>query len=183
MAAWHGVRVTLSITTLDPQLTRIMEPRTSVPARRLEAIRGLSEAGIPVGVMVAPIVPAINDHQLLEVLAAARAAGAANAGFQILRLPFGVKDLFMQWLEQHFPDRKDKVIHRIEALRGGPGKLNCSEFGQRLRGEGIFAEQIADMFRIGCQRLGLNQTKSPPLSTAHFRRPMERGDQLELFSG
>lgn len=181
MSHWHGVRVTLSITTLDPQLTRIMEPRTSVPARRLEAIRQLSAAGIPVGVMVAPIVPAINDHQILEVLAAARAAGAGTAGFQILRLPFGVKDLFVQWLEQHFPDRKDKVIHRIESLRGGPGKLNCSAFGQRLRGEGIFAQQITEMFQLGCRRVGLNQTTSPSLSTAQFRRPMERGDQLELF--
>ena len=182
MASWQGVRVLISITTLDPHLTQIMEPRTSTPARRLEAIRRLTAAGVPVGVMVAPVVPGLTDHEMLPILEAARDAGARTAGFQVLRLPYAVKDLFVQWVEQHFPDRKNKILHRIESLRDD--KLNSSDFHERMRGHGVFAEQFKEMFQKTTSRLGLNVPDGvAPICLERFRRPLQNGDQLPLFGG
>ena len=169
--------VFISITTLEPALTRIMEPRTSAPRMRLEALRELSRNGVPVGVMVAPVIPGLTDHEMPRILEAAAEAGARTAGYVPLRLPFAVKDLFERWLEQHMPDRKDKVLNRIRSLRGG--KLNDSNFMSRMRGEGIFAEQIRTMFDLGMKRAGI-PNDFPHLRTDLFRRPESRG-QMSLW--
>lgn len=176
LAKYNAVHVTLSVTTLDRDLARIMEPRTSQPYRRLKAIEKLAKAGISVGVNVAPIIPGLTDHECADILKAAKKAGAAHAGYTIVRLPYGVKDLFQDWLEQHFPDRKEKVLNRIKDMRDG--KLNVSEFGKRFSGEGAFSDQIRKMFAIQTQKLGLNE-QNIVLSTKHFRRPQE--GQLNLF--
>lgn len=176
LAEYQAVHVTISVTTLDRSLARVMEPRTSQPYRRLEAIRKLSEAGISVGVNVAPIIPGLTDHECAEILEAAAEAGATHAGYTIVRLPYGVKDLFKQWLEQHFPDRKEKVLNRIRDMRDG--QLYDSRFGERFHGEGEFASQISNMFKIQIKKSGLNKA-SIRLSVKHFRRP-EKG-QLHLF--
>lgn len=170
------VGVTVSITTLDRELASIMEPRTSRPSRRLEAIRKLSEAGIPVGVNVAPIIPGLTDHECAEILERAKEAGAKYAGYTILRLPYKVKNLFVDWLEQNFPDKKQKVIHKILDIR--EGKLNNTEFGTRMKGTGNYSKQITDLFRVQTNRLGLNEDRKV-LSTEHFRR--DSGPQLNLF--
>src|SRR5207249_28564 len=130
-------------TSLDPSLQRVLEPRTSSPHGRLEAISQLRDAGIPVGVMVAPIIPGLTDHEVPAILSACAKAGAQFAGYTIVRLPWGVAPLFENWLTEHFPDRKEKVLGRIKHLRGG--KLNNSEWRKRMEGEGIFAEQIASL--------------------------------------
>jgi DNA repair photolyase len=176
LARYDAAHVTLSITTLDRDLARVMEPRTSQPPRRLKAIEELAQKGISVGVNVAPIIPGLTDHECVDILEAARDAGATHASYTIVRLPYGVKDLFQEWLEQHFPDRKEKVLNRIRDIRGG--ELNESEFGQRFHGQGEFAEQIRNLFKIHCQRLGYNK-ESISLSTKHFQRPDE--GQLGLF--
>ncbi|HKK46062.1 MAG TPA: PA0069 family radical SAM protein [Balneolaceae bacterium] len=176
LSKYNAVHVTLSITTLDRDLARVMEPRTSQPYRRLEAIEKLADRGISVGVNVAPIIPGLTDHECADILKAAHDAGATHAGYTIVRLPYGVKDLFQDWLEQHFPDRKEKVLNRIIDIR--EGKLYESSFGKRFHGKGEFANQIRDMFRIQTKKLGLNET-SLSLSTEHFRRP-ENG-QLNIF--
>jgi DNA repair photolyase len=185
MARAETAAVFLSITTLDPEVARVMEPRAATPARRLAAIRALASAGVPVGVMVAPVVPAITDHELPAIVAAAAEAGARYAGFTILRLPYGVKDLFQNWLGEHFPDRKQKVLNRIREIRGG--KLNESTFGSRMSGEGVFADQVASMFRVACRRAGI-LGRGPSLSTAGFRVPpapaavaVDRDPQLALL--
>ena len=176
MAAHNTAAVYLSITTLDPALSRVMEPRASTPSRRLAAVRELSAAGIPVGVLVAPTIPGLTDHEMPAILAAAAEAGARFAGYVMLRLPHGVKDLFSEWLETHFPLRKAKILGRIEEVRGG--RLNDPEFGSRMTGRGIYAEQTAAIFALTVHRLGLS-THGPKLSTAAFRRPWEA--QLRLF--
>lgn len=176
LADHHAVRVTLSVTTLDQNLARIMEPRTSQPYRRLQAIEQLAEQGIPVGVNVAPIIPGLTDHECANILKSAADAGAMHAGYTIVRLPYGVKDLFVDWLEQHFPDRKEKVLNRIKDMRDG--RLNDPRFGNRFRGEGNFARQIDDLFRVHTKRYGLNQSNTP-LTTKNFRPG--RGSQLGLF--
>jgi len=174
--ASHGAaQVMLSITTLDDELAGVMEPRASRPQRRLEAVRQLAAAGIPVGVMVAPIVPGLTDHEVPAILKAAAEAGATTAGRTVVRLPYGVKDLFAEWLEAHFPDRKDKVLNRVRAMRDG--KLNDPNFGSRMSGEGPFAESIHQMFDLHRRKLGL--TKKLELSTAAFRHPP--GPQPSLF--
>lgn len=175
LARFDAARVYLSITTLDSSLTPKLEPRASLPEARLRAIRVLSQAGIPVGVLAAPLIPGLNDHELAQILGEAAAAGAVLAGYVPLRLPFGVKEIFARWLEQHFPERKEKVLGRIQAMRGG--RLNDSNFGSRMRGEGIFAEQLSSLFKVACRRAGLNEA-SHPLSIQHFRR-LSPG-QLEL---
>jgi DNA repair photolyase len=167
LARFDAARVFVSITTLDASLARVMEPRTSSPELRLDALAQLSAAGVPVGVMVAPVVPGLTDHEMPAILAAAKAAGATSAGFVVLRLPWAVAPLFEQWLEEHFPDRKQKVLNRIRDLRGG--KLYDAQWGTRGRGRGIFAEQIATMFEVSCRRAGLNE-RDVELSTAAFRR-------------
>ncbi|MEX2600995.1 MAG: PA0069 family radical SAM protein [Balneolaceae bacterium] len=176
LAEHQAIAVTLSITTLDRELAGKMEPRTSRPQRRLDTIRELSAAGIPVSVNVAPIIPGLTDHETAEILEEAKHAGASAAGYTLLRLPYGVKDLFVEWLEQHAPDRKSKVINRILDIRNG--EMNRSEFGERFRGEGHYASQIRQLFRQTVQRLGLNQTMTE-LSASAFRRP-EIG-QLSLW--
>lgn len=176
LAGYNAVHVTLSVTTLDRDLARVMEPRTSQPNRRLQAIEKLASEGISVGVNVAPIIPGLTDHECADILEAARDAGATRAGYTIVRLPHGVKDLFQEWLEQHFPERKEKVLNRIRDIRGG--ELYDSEFGKRFRGEGEFARQIKNMFKIQTERLGLNEDDHS-LSTRHFKRPEE--GQLGLF--
>ena len=165
--------VFVSMTTLRQELTRVLEPRTSAPARRLEAIAALARAGVPVGVLVAPVIPALNDHEILPIVRAAADAGARFAGHVPLRLPWAVKELFERWLEEHFPDRKDKVLNRIRSLRGG--KLNDPGFRTRMQGEGAYAAEIHDLFALAVRRAGLDGR--PKLSAAAFRRP----GQLPLF--
>jgi len=177
LARYHATGVFLSITTLDTELRKVMEPRTSPPAARLAAIRELAAAGIPVGVNVAPIVPGLTDHEMPAILKAAAEAGATSAGYTVVRLPYAVAPLFEKWLESHFPDRKEKVLNRLRAMHGG--KLYDSQWGKRFSGEGIFAEQIAQMFEVARRKAGIaNDTRE--LSTAAFRRA--GGTQLSLFS-
>lgn len=176
MAARDCASVSVSVTTLKNDLQRVMEPRTSVPARRLEAVRRLAEAGVPVGVNVAPVIPGLNDEEMPAILDAAAEAGAAAAMFLVLRLPRGVDLLFERWLEERFPERKDKVMSRIREVRGG--KLSDSAFHGRFRGKGPYAEQMASLFRVARKRAGLNR-QLPPLSTASFRR--DGGQQMDLF--
>jgi len=176
LAARELAVVILSITTLDTDLAAKMEPRTSTPRRRLDALRALSSAGIPTGIMMAPIIPGLTDHEIPSILNAAAEAGAKFAGYVPVRLPFAVKDLFARWLTDHFPDRKDKVLNRIRSLRGG--KLNDSEFGSRMHGEGIWADQLKTMFALAKRRAGLDKP-SPALSTTLFRRPPS--SQLQLW--
>ncbi|SMO44446.1 PA0069 family radical SAM protein [Gracilimonas mengyeensis] len=175
---YQCVSVTVSVTSLDKDLTGVMEPRTSRPKKRLETIRKLADAGIPVGVNVAPIIPGLTDHECAEILEKAAMAGASFAGYTIVRLPYKVKDLFKEWLEQHFPDRKDKVLNKILDIRDG--KLNNSEWGTRMKGEGNFARQISDLFKVQTKRLGLNESRRQ-LTTDHFIR--SAGNQLNLFGG
>jgi DNA repair photolyase len=183
LAAESAAVATLSVTTLDPALQRRMEPRTSTPARRLAAIEKLAAAGVPVGVMVAPVIPGLTDHEIPAILKAAADAGATSAGFLPVRLPYGVAALFESWLETHFPDRKEKVLGRIREVRGG--KLNDPRFGSRMRGEGTYVEQLAALFRTSCEKLGMNRERRK-LSTRAWRGParLSAGDppaQLSLF--
>lgn len=177
LAGYRAAVVNLSITSLRREIQRVMEPRAPSPERRLDAIRRLSEAGIPTSVMVAPVVPGLTDHEMPAILEAAAEAGAVRAGWVMLRLPWAVRELFEDWLERHFPDRKEKVLNRLRDLRGGD--LYDSRWGVRQRGQGPFAEQVEQMFEVACRKAGLNQV-SLELSTAAFRRP-ERGGQLGLF--
>jgi DNA repair photolyase len=180
LAQHNAAGVCVSVTTLNADLVRVMEPRTSKPADRLRAIESLSLAGIPTGVMVAPVVPGLTDHELMSIISAAARAGARHAGYVVMRLPYAVKDLFESWLERNFPDRKKKVLSHIHDLRGG--KLNDPRFGVRMKGEGAFAEQIRSMFKLGCKKAGI-AGHGPQLSTAAFRRPGDiRDGQLGLFS-
>ena len=176
LASFSAAAVCVSVTTLDAELARVMEPRTSTPANRLEAIHSLAEAGVPVRVLVAPIIPGLTDHEIPAIIHAAAEAGARHAGYVVVRLPHGVGELFEGWLEEHFPDRKKKVLNRIREMRGG--KLNDSNFGSRMKGEGVFAEQIKSMFKLACRRGGM-EFGAHDLSTSAFRRP--RDAQLSLF--
>jgi DNA repair photolyase len=176
LARHNATTVCISVTTLDTNLRKIMEPRTSPPAARLAAIRKLSEAGIPAGVMVAPIIPGLTDHEIPAILAAAAEAGAVSAHFTVVRLPHGVAPLFEKWLETHFPDRKEKVLNRLRAMRDG--KLSDAQWGKRMRGEGIFAEQIETLFDVARRKAGIKNDRGE-LSTAAFRRPADA--QLSLL--
>ena len=176
LARHHAVGVLLSITTLDSGLRKVMEPRTSPPAARLAALRELSAAGIPVGVNVAPIIPGLTDHEMPAILKSAAEAGATSAGYTVVRLPYAVAPLFEKWLETHFPDRKEKVLNRLRAMHGG--KLYDATWGKRFSGEGIFAEQIAQMFDVARRKAGI-KNEGGELSTAAFRRA--GGTQLSLF--
>ncbi|MDQ5978379.1 MAG: hypothetical protein QG602_1353 [Verrucomicrobiota bacterium] len=168
--------VYVSVTTLDAELAGKLEPRAARPEHRLRAIRLLAAAGVPVGVMVAPIIPGLTDHEVPAILDAVAAAGARRANYVVLRLPYAVKDVFLAWLDTHAPSKKDRVVARLRELRGG--KLYDASFGARMRGEGIFAEQIKQLFAVSARRAGLNRDDIR-LSTAHFRRP--DGVQLELL--
>jgi DNA repair photolyase len=155
LAVVSAAAVFVSVTTLDPDLARVMEPRASTPAARLRAIEEIAAAGIPVGVMNAPIIPGLNDHETPAVLSACAAAGAVSAGYTVVRLPFAVKDLFTAWLEQHFPTKKERVLGRIREIRDG--KLNDARFGSRMTGEGEWADVFREMFLLHRRRLGLEQ--------------------------
>jgi DNA repair photolyase len=176
LARFNAVSVCLSVTTLDPDLAHVMEPRTSSPRQRLAAIKILADAGVPVGVNVAPVIPGLTDHEMLSIIQSAVAAGAKFAGYTALRLPYAVKDLFEQWLTAHAPGAKDKILNRIRSMRDG--KLNHAEFGHRMTGDGIFAEQIAQTFAVACHKTGLTGVDRHALSTASFRRPS--GPQMTL---
>jgi DNA repair photolyase len=176
LARHHAVGVWLSITTLDSELRKVMEPRTSPPPARLAAIRELAGAGIPVGVNVAPMIPGLTDYEMPAILQAAAEAGATSAGYTVVRLPYGVAPLFEKWLATHFPDRKEKVLNRLRAMHGG--KLYDSQWGKRFGGEGIFAEQISQMFKVARRKAGI-PSDGAELSAAAFRRP--GGAQLSLF--
>ncbi|MCS6851668.1 MAG: PA0069 family radical SAM protein [Gemmataceae bacterium] len=160
--------VYVSLTTLDPQLRSRLEPRATHPDGRLAAIRTLAQAGIPVGVLTAPVIPGLNDHELPALLRAAAKAGARFAGYTVLRLPHGVAGLFERWLEQHFPERKEKVLGRLREMHGGG--VCSARFGSRMVGEGDLAVALADLFRLACRKAGLADQR-PALSTASFRRP------------
>lgn len=175
LAAHNAAQVTLSITTLDPELARAMEPRTSSPRQRMETITQLRDSGIRTGVNIAPVIPGLNDHEIPHILEAAASAGAVYAGWGMLRLPYGVKDIFLDWLDQHFPNKKARVLARIRNVR--KGKLDDGRFGKRFTGDGIFAEQIRALFAAAARRLGL-ETRFPELSTSTFRRLGP--EQLEL---
>jgi DNA repair photolyase len=176
--AHHGAaRVTLSITTLDEDLRRRLEPRTSTAADRLRAIRTLADAGVPVGVNVAPVIPGLNDHEVPAILAAAADHGADGAGWQLLRLPGAVEAVFVDWLRAQAPLRAERVVARIRETRGG--RLSDARFGSRMRGEGTYAQQLARLFEIHRRRVGLDRP-SAPLSAAHFRVP-GRTTQERLF--
>jgi DNA repair photolyase len=176
LARHEAAAVFLSITTLDADLGGVLEPRATRPAGRLAALQALARAGVPVGVMAAPMIPGLNDHELPSILEAAARAGARSAGFTMLRLPGAVEPLFTQWLERHAPAKKEKVLGRLRSVRGG--RLNDPRFGVRMRGEGVLADQIAALFRLTCRRLGLNGRRLE-LSAASFRRP--QGTQRQLF--
>ena len=177
MAQWNGSAAAISITSLDEKLQRIMEPRTSIPARRLAAVETLAKAGVPVRVMVAPVIPGLNDTEVPAIVRAAADAGAVGAGWIMVRLPYAVAPLFEDWLERHFPDRKDKVLNRLRAMRGG--KLYDATYGVRMRGEGLMAEQIGALFDAAARKYGLDRDRAS-LCTTEFRRP-EPGGQLGLF--
>ena len=178
MAADRTVSVALSITSLDAELARVMEPRTSTPAARLRAVRQLADAGVPVRVMVAPIIPGLNDFEMPAVLKAASEAGAQGAGYTLLRLPLAVRPVFIDWLERTQPLKAAKVQSLIRATRGG--KLNSSQFGARMRGEGLMAEQIKQTFQVFARRYGLDGRKAP-LETRGFRTAPEFGPTAAIL--
>jgi DNA repair photolyase len=179
LAKFNCIAVNVSVTTLDATLTPKLEPRASLPKARLEAVRLLSEAGIPVGVLAAPCIPGITDHEMPQILKAASDNGAKWAGYVMLRLPYGVKDLFEQWVREHFPDRAEKVLNRVKAMRGG--KLYDANWGERMRGNGIFADQAEQMFKVACKHAGIDPTFRPNLTTEHFRVPKIPEAQLSLL--
>ena len=172
-------KAAISVTTLDRRIARVMEPRAAAPHRRIEAIRMLADAGVPVTVMVAPIVPAINDREIETILEECAKAGATAAGYVVLRLPLEIKNLFREWLAQHFPDRATRVMTLVRQMRGG---LDYDpEWGKRQRGEGPYAKLIADRFAAALRRLGLDKPRLP-LDHTQFRRPLEAGGQPDLFA-
>ncbi|MBI1246596.1 PA0069 family radical SAM protein [bacterium] len=179
MARHRLVCVNLSITSLDQKLTRVMEPRTSSPAARLSAVEKLTEAGLPVNVMMAPIIPGLNDVEIPALMEAVAARGATSAGFTLLRLPHAVKEIFVNWLDEHLPEHAERVKSRIEACRGG--QLNDTRWGSRMRGEGVIASTIAKTFAMFREKHGLGKVKVP-LDTTQFRGPGENGkSQQRLF--
>ncbi|MBI3547169.1 MAG: PA0069 family radical SAM protein [Gammaproteobacteria bacterium] len=177
MAQKNLAKVFVSITSLDRKLARTLEPRACAPQRRLETVRNLAAAGIPVGVMVAPVIPILTDSHMENILEAARAAGAKSAGYVFLRLPHEVKDLFREWLATHAPLKAKHVMSLIRASRGG--RDYDSSFGERMRGQGQFADLIEDRFDKACRRLGFNQ-EHIPLDHGRFHPPINH-PQLDLF--
>lgn len=178
LAALRLAHVFVSINSLDGMLAREMEPRTSIPAARLRAVRALADAGVPVGVMVAPVIPGLNESEMPRVLAAAKEAGAQSAAYVLLRLPMTVEPVFREWLERKQPLKASRVLQRIRATRGG--KLSNSTFGERMRGSGDAAEQIRSLFRLFARKHGLDR-RLPPLDASQFRRPATTLGQQWLF--
>jgi DNA repair photolyase len=178
MAKRDLVKVAMSITTLDPKLARVMEPRASTPARRLGTLRELVKAGVPASALVAPVIPAINDAEIERILEAIAETGVRHAGYVLLRLPLELKDLFREWLIENFPDRYRHVINLIRETRGG--KDYDSSWSKRMTGSGPIAWMIGRRFEVACQRLGFNLT-SVKTTTEHFRSPRPATEQLDLF--
>lgn len=178
MAAQGLAKVALSVTSLDHKLSRRMEPRASAPQKRIAALRQLAEAGIPTAVMVAPVIPAVNDAEIENILNAAKDAGVTAAGYILLRLPLEIKTLFREWLQSEMPDRAQRVINLMQSMHGGLDYR--ADFGLRQRGSGPYAEQIGQRFRIASARLGLNVERKP-LRSDLFRRPVLPGGQLNLL--
>ena len=178
MAKRDLVKVAISVTTLDVELARTMEPRASTPPRRLEALRQLVKAGVPASTLVAPVIPALNDAEIERILDAVAATGVRHAGYVLLRLPLEVRDLFREWLVANFPDRYRHVFKLIRDMRGG--KDYDSTFGTRMTGKGPIAWMIGRRFEIACKRLGFNVT-SVKTTTEHFRPPLPSAEQLSLF--
>jgi DNA repair photolyase len=178
MAKDNLARVAISVTTLDRKLSRSMEPRAPTPERRLDAIRELNAAGVPTTVMTAPMIPALNDHEMEAILERGYEAGARHAGYVVLRLPLEIKDLFREWLETEQPGRASHVMSLVRSMRGG--KDYDAEWGKRMKGSGVYAELIAKRFKLACDRLGLNQWWTP-LATDLFKPPPAAGDQLQLL--
>lgn len=178
LARFDAAAVFVSITSLDKDLARVLEPRASQPRLRLSAIEALAQAGVPVGVMVAPVIPGLTDHELPSIVEAAGNAGARFASYSPVRLPHAVGSLFEQWLDTHVPGRKEKVLNRIRAIRGG--RLNNTRFGERMHGQGPFAAQIDALFKLGCKKASI-ASRGPQLSTAAFRRPAP-GGLMSLFA-
>ncbi len=176
LASVGAAAVFISITTLDSDLARTMEPRASTPEARFRAVRELTQAGVPVGVLIAPVIPGLTDHEAPAIMKAAKEAGACFAGYVTLRLPFGLKDLFSDWLERHFPNKKERVLGRLRDARGG--QLYDSKYGSRMRGTGEWADLFSEMFELHRKRLGLGKS-GPVLSTAHFTNGQLR--QRSLF--
>jgi len=172
------VSVALSITTLDVELKRRLEPQAASPAARLRTLGALHAAGVPCAVSVAPVIPALTDHELEDILAAAAQAGARWAGYVLLRLPYEIKDLFAEWLVQHYPQRAQHVMSLVRAMRGG--RDNDPRFGSRMRGTGPLAVLLRNRFQLACRRLGLNAGERDVLTTALFRAPTPPGTQLRL---
>lgn len=178
LARCEAAAVFISVTSLDSELARKLEPRAASPELRLNAIAMLSGAGVPVGVLVAPVIPAITDHEMPAILKAAVSAGATFAGYVPLRLPYALKGLFDDWLKRHFPDRREKVLNQLRSMRDG--KLNDPQFGSRMRGSGPLGEQLEQIFHVSCRRAGIGSREAAlRLSTSHFRVPP--GPQLTLF--
>ncbi len=178
MAKRNLAKVAISVTSLDPKLARTMEPRASSPAKRLEALRQLAEAGIPTTVMVAPVIPALNEPEIERILDAGAAAGVKEAGYVILRLPLEVRDVFVQFLEREYPDRAKHVLTIVKSMRGG--KDYDSSWGTRMKGEGPHAWQIGRRFEIAARRLGLNKERRP-LDASRFTPPVPEGGPLRLM--
>ena len=172
------VSVSLTVTTLDDDLKRRLEPRAASPAARIRTLAQLTAAGVPCGVMVAPVIPALTDHEMEAILEACAAAGARSAGYVLLRLPYEIKDLFREWLAEHYPGRAAHVMSLIRELRGGHD--NDPRFGTRMRGTGPYAELLRNRFALACRRLGLNATRRDPLDTSRFRPPGPAGAQMRL---
>ena len=177
LASDHLVRVFISVTTLDGELARHMEPRAASPRRRLQAVKALNAAGVPCGVMVAPVIPFLTDAELEHVLQAAHEHGARSAGYVLLRLPYEVKDLFKDWLAVHYPLKAEHVMSRMREMRGG--RENDPEFGSRFRGQGLFADLLKQRFRKACERLGLNLEKRS--MNIELFKPPSRNGQMDLF--
>ncbi len=175
------VRVAVSLTSLTDAIKRTLEPRAASPQARLRVMQQLTAAGVPVSAMIAPVIPAITDHEIERMLEAVAAAGVRRAGFQMLRLPFEVAGLFEAWLREHCPDRADKVLNLVRGMRGG--KLNDPRFGHRHRGLGPYAALIGSRFETACRRLGLNAGEPAELDTTQFVRDPGAPRQAELFDG
>jgi DNA repair photolyase len=178
LAAENLVHVYISVTTLDAELARTMEPRTATPEARLRGIAKLADAGVPVGVMTAPIVPGLNDREIPAILAAAREAGAATASYTLLRLPMAVRPIFEDWITRSYPDRAERVLSLIRSTRDG--RMNDSQWGRRLRGQGLYAEQVEQTFKIFRKKHGLDRPL-PPLDHTKFVPPKQTTGQMRLF--
>jgi DNA repair photolyase len=178
MAERKLAKVALSVTTLDAELARRMEPRAATPMRRLETLRRLSQAGVPTTVMVAPVIPALNDNEIERILEAAQVAGVKEAGYVLLRLPLEVRDLFREWLMANYPDRYRHVMKLVRDTRDG--KDYDSEWGTRMKGTGPYAWMLGRRFEVACEKLGLNVSRTT-LTTQHFRKPKPDDAQLNLF--